>query len=232
MESPKKLLSLRVLIQAVFFIIVVPFLPLLISRKWGWWEAWVYGLLGITSFVISRVLASRSHPDLIAERARFMQHADAQSWDKKIIPLMGLAGFLVVVVVGLDALLGWTPAFGLPVRLLALILIVAGYVISSCALIENRFFSGNVRLQTERGHTVVSSGPYRWVRHPGYAGALLSYLVTPFFLNSVWAYIPTIITIGLYVLRTALEDHFLQENLEGYKDYAGRVRYRLLPGIW
>ncbi|MDO9084839.1 MAG: isoprenylcysteine carboxylmethyltransferase family protein [Anaerolineaceae bacterium] len=232
MESPKKLLSLRILIQAVFFIIVVPFLPLLISQKWGWWEGWVYGLLGITSFVISRVLAAKSHPDLIAERARFMQHADAQSWDKKIIPLMGLAGFLIVVVVGLDALLGWTPAFDLPVRLLALVLIVAGYAISSCALIENRFFSGNVRLQTERGHTVVSSGPYGWMRHPGYAGALLSYLVTPLFLNSVWAYIPTFLTIGLYVLRTALEDQFLQENLEGYQEYAGQVRYRLLPGIW
>jgi len=232
MDAPKKMLSLRVLIQALFFIVLVPFLPLLISREWGWWEAWVYGLLGIFSFAISRALAAKRHPDLIAERAKFMQHEDAETWDNKILKALGIFGVLNLVLIGLDRLLGWTDAYGLGVRLIALVLMNVGYMVSSYALIENRFFSGNVRLQTDRGQKVTSTGPYSWVRHPGYVGAVLSYLVTPLFLNSIWAYIPTIITIGLYVLRTALEDRFLQENLDGYRDYAKKVRFRLLPGIW
>jgi protein-S-isoprenylcysteine O-methyltransferase Ste14 len=97
---------------------------------------------------------------------------------------------------------------------------------------ENRFFSGTVRLQPERGQRVVSSGPYRWIRHPGYAGGLLVYLATPIFLDSIWACLPAILLTALLVLRTALEDRFLQDELAGYREYAGRVRYRLVPGVW
>ena len=227
MNDQKRLFTPRVIFQLLFFIVLIPFLPLLIAWRWNWWEAWVYGILSVLGFVVSRVLAGRRHPDLIAERARFMQHANAQSWDKKLTPLMGLGGILVMVIAGLDARLDWSPAFSLPVKIIALVLIVAGY-----ALIENRFFSDTVRLQTDRGHQVVSSGPYRWMRHPGYAGALLVYLVTPLFLDSALAFLPTLLTLGLYVLRTAWEDKFLQEELQGYRDYAKRVRYRLFPGIW
>jgi protein-S-isoprenylcysteine O-methyltransferase Ste14 len=89
-----------------------------------------------------------------------------------------------------------------------------------------------VRIQTDRGHQVVSSGPYRWIRHPGYAGGLLAYLATPFFLDSAWAFLPmAFLTIAL-VIRTELEDRTLQDQLAGYRDYVKQVRYRLLPGIW
>jgi len=137
-----------------------------------------------------------------------------------------------MLIAGLDALLDWSPSFSLPVKILALVLILGGYALSSYALIENRFFSGMVRIQADRGHQVVSSGPYRWMRHPGYAGALLTYLATPLFLDSGWAILPTLFTTGLYVLRTALEDRTLQKELPGYAEYARRVQYRLLPGIW
>jgi protein-S-isoprenylcysteine O-methyltransferase Ste14 len=89
-----------------------------------------------------------------------------------------------------------------------------------------------VRIQTERGHQVVSTGPYRWMRHPGYAGALLAYLATPFFLDSQWAILPAIFISIVLVIRTSLEDRTLQEELPGYREYAGRVHYRLLPGVW
>ena len=108
---------------------------------------------------------------------------------------------------------------------------MGGYALSSYALIENRFFSGTVRLQTERGHEVVTSGPYRWMRHPGYSGALLVYLATPLFLDSAPAVLPMLLTTGLYIARAALEDRFLRSELEGYRDYAARVRYRLVPGV-
>jgi protein-S-isoprenylcysteine O-methyltransferase Ste14 len=159
------------------FVVGIPFLPLLISWRWSWWEAWVFAAICVLGFAISRALAARRHPDLLAERARFLQHEDAKPWDKILAPLVGLGGGLIPLVAGLDARFDWSPAFSVPVKALSLVVILAGYALGSYALIENRFFSGMVRIQTDRGHQVVSSGPYRWMRHPGYAGALWSYLV-------------------------------------------------------
>jgi protein-S-isoprenylcysteine O-methyltransferase Ste14 len=232
MNNQQRIFSPRVVVQMLFFVVVIPFLPLLISWRWDWWEAWVYAIIGILSFAISRVLVARRYPDLIAERARFMQHENAKPWDKLLAPFLGLGGGLVMLVAGLDALFDWSPTFSLPVEILSLVIILAGYALGSYALIENRFFSGMVRIQTDRGHQVVSSGPYRWMRHPGYAGALLTYLATPLFLDSRWAFLPTVFITILLVIRTALEDRVLQDELAGYRDYVRRVRYRLLPGVW
>ena len=232
MDNQPKTISPRTVVLMVFFIVLIPFLPLLISRQWDWWEAWVYAIIGILGFAISRGLAARRHPDLLAERARFLQHEDAKSWDKYLSPLVGLGGGLIPLVAGLDALFDWSPAFSMPVKVLALAVILAGYVLASYALNENRFFSGMVRIQTDRGHQVVSSGPYRWMRHPGYAGALLTYLATPFFLDSRWAFLPVMFISIVLVIRTSLEDKVLQEELDGYREYVMRVRYRLLPGVW
>ena len=232
MKEQEKIITPRVIFQLIFFVVIMPFLPLLISRQWDWWEAWIYAIVSILGFIISRILAARCHPDVIVERAKILQHEDTQPWDKKLAPLVGLGGGLVLVVVGLDELLGWSPAYSLPIKLIALIAILLGYALSSYALIENRFFSGVVRLQTDRGHQVVSSGPYRWMRHPGYAGALLTYLAIPLFLDSSWAFLPTVFISIVLIMRTNLEDRFLHAELEGYRDYAVRVRYRLFPGIW
>jgi protein-S-isoprenylcysteine O-methyltransferase Ste14 len=232
MNNQNKAISPRVVVQMLFFIVVIPFLPLLISRRWNWWEAWVYALICIFGFVISRMLAARRHPDLLAERARFLQHENAKSWDRLLAPLVGLGGGLIPLVAGLDALFDWSPPFSLPVKILSLVIILAGYALGSYALIENRFFSGMVRIQADRSHQVVSSGPYRWLRHPGYAGALLTYLATPLFLDSRWAFLPAIFLTVILVIRTNLEDRTLQDELAGYSEYAGRVRYRLLPGVW
>lgn len=232
MGSHQGIISLRILIQALFFIVAVPFLPLLISGRWGWWEAWAYAIITIAGFAVSRALVARRHPDLIAERAQHMQQENIEPWDKRLAVWLMLGGITVVLVAGLDERLGWSPAFGWPVKLLALVLILAGYGLSSYALIENRFFASTVRIQTERGHHVVSSGPYRWLRHPGYAGGLLVYLATPLLLDTPWAFLPTAVVVAFTIARTALEDRILQEELAGYRDYAGRVHYRLLPGVW
>ncbi len=122
--------------------------------------------------------------------------------------------------------------FGAFAKAVSLVFILAGYALGSYALLENRYFSGMVRIQTDRGHQVVSSGPYRWVRHPGYVGALLAYLATAVALDAVWAFIPAALVTVALVIRTALEDRTLQEQLSGYREYAGLVRYRLLPGVW
>jgi len=210
----------------------MPFLPMLISWHWYWWEAWVYAIICILGYAISRMLAARRHPDLIAERVRMMHHENDKPWDRFLIPLIGLGFGSLLLVAGLDALFGWSPPFIVPVKILSLVIILAGNVFGSYALLENRFFSFIVRIQTERGHQVVSSGPYRWIRHPGYAGALLVYLATPVFLDSRLAFIPAVFLFAVFVIRTALEDRFLQDELAGYGEYARRVRYRLLPGVW
>ena len=232
MDNPPRTFTFRVILQMLFFIVLIPLLPLIISGQWSWWQAWAFALVSILGFVISRALAARHHPDLLAERARSLQHKDAKSWDKVLAPLVGLGGGLVPIVAGVEARLVWPPALALWVSVLSLCLLIAGYIFSSYALIENRFFSGVVRIQTDRNQQVVSSGPYRWVRHPGYASALLVYLVIPLLLDSNWAFLPAIFLAVCTVIRTSLEDRTLQVELPGYREYAQRVRYRLLPGIW
>ncbi len=232
MEQQPKVMTLRVIVQVFLFVVIVPFLPLLISRQWDWWQAWVYAIVSILGFVISRALAARRHPDLLAERARMLRHEDAKPWDKTLAPLVGLGGAAIPLVAGLDALFGGSVGFSLPVEVLALAAILVGYALGSYALIENAYFSGMVRIQTDRGQRVVSSGPYRWVRHPGYAGALLVYCATPLFLDSMWTFVPALFLTAVLIIRTNLEDRTLQAELAGYRDYAQRVRYRLVPGIW
>ncbi len=232
LKDQKTILSPRVIAQMLLFIVVIPLLPLLISWRWDWWEAWVYAAVGILGFAISRALVARRNPDLIEERSRMMQHDDAKKWDKILSPLVGLGGGLIPLVAGLDALFGWSSSFDLPIKVISLLVFLSGYVLSSYALIENRFFSGMVRIQTERKHSVVSSGPYRWMRHPGYAGGLLSFLAAPILLDSPWAFLPAALLIVAIIIRTRLEDITLQNELSGYQEYAKRVQYRLFPGLW
>lgn len=232
MENQPPKITLGNIVLMLLIIVLVPFLPLLISRQWDWVEAWIYAFIGIFGFAISRVLAARRHPDLLAERARFLQHDDTKSWDKVLSPLVGLGGAMIPLVAGLDALYDWSPSFSLPLKILAMILLLAGYVWGTWALMENRFFSGTVRIQSERGHEVVSSGPYHWLRHPGYTGALLTFLATPVFLDSWWAFLPALLLSIVLIIRTNLEDKTLQDELPGYREYAQQVRYRLLPKVW
>jgi len=232
MNHPQKTISLSLIVQLVAIIVIVPFLPLLISGHWYWWEAWVYAIANILGFAISRALAARRHPDILAERAQTFQHQDAKTWDKILVPLLGVGGAMIPLIAGLDARLSWSSPFSMPVKIVSLVIFLAGFTLASYALIENRFFSGMVRIQFDRGHQVVSGGPYRWIRHPGYAGALLSYLATPLFLDSVWAFLPIAFLIIILAIRTNLEDRTLQDELEGFRDYASRVRYRLVPGVW
>lgn len=234
MIDQKRTLTARVVVQLLVFIVLVPFLPLLISWKWNWWEAWAYALIGVLGFVLSRLLVNLRHPDLIAERAQFMRHKDIKSWDNVLARLVGLGGGLIPMVAGLDARLGWSVTdYSLPVELVALFFILLGYGIGTWALMENRFFSGVVRIQRERGHHVISTGPYAWIRHPGYAGALLTYLTTPLLLDSPWTFAPVAFIAIVLLIRTDLEDRALKRELPSYKEYATqKTKYRLLPAIW
>jgi protein-S-isoprenylcysteine O-methyltransferase Ste14 len=232
MNNQQKSIFPGVIALTIFLVVVIPFLPLLISRQWDWWEAWIYAITTIMSFSISRVLAARRHPDIITERARFLQHENTKPWDKRLVSLGLLGGALVPLVAGLEALINPSTEFSLSVIFASLVIILAGYALGSYAFIENSFFSAEVRIQADRDHQVVSSGPYRWIRHPGYAGSILTTLAIPLFLDSGWAFLPAVFSVILLIIRTYLEDNTLTDELTGYGDYVKRVRYRLLPGVW
>ncbi len=199
----------------------------------AWWQAWAYSLLIVLAGIGGHILAERRHPGLLAERVYFEKAQDVAPWDRVLAPLMGITtSFLLVIVAGLDHHFGWSPAFQIGLNLLGLALTAAGYGFSVWASTVNRYFASMVRIQSDRGHVVCESGPYRIVRHPGYAGLLLTLPGIVLTLSSAWTIIPAAPALIIIVVRTALEDRTLQDELPGYRDYARRVRYRLVPLIY
>lgn len=233
MQTVQKALTPRIVLMLLLVVVLIPMSPLLITGRWGWWQAWVFAALWILGFVVSRALATRRQgPELLAERARFLDQPEAKPWDKLLSPMVGIGAGLIPIAAGLDVRFGWSAPYGLAVELLGLTLSLVGYWLASYALIENRFFSGMVRIQTERGHKVVSTGPYAWMRHPGYVGAFISYVGTPLLLDSRWAFLVVLLIGAVLVVRTRLEDNTLQAELPGYREYARKVKFRLVPGVW
>lgn len=232
MENNKRVNIFRIAVMLLLVLVAIPLLPILISGKWGWWQAWVMAGVFILSFIVSRAIAARKNSGILKERANYNQHENTQSWDKWLSPMVAFGSVFILLAAGLDALFHWSAGFPLAVEMAGLALIIAGYIFASAAFIENAYFSGTVRIQQERGHEVVSSGPYGWVRHPGYLGSLVASLGMPLLLDSAWAFIPVVVFGFFFVLRTSLEDRFLQVNLPGYREYAQKVHYRLLPGVW
>jgi len=220
-------------VRLTFTYLLIPLILLLCGGDAGWWQAWIFSALIVLAGVLGRLLAERRHPGLLAERENIEQARGVKSWDKVLSPLVGVSlSFPLVIVAGLDHRYGWSAAFATWLNLLGLGLIAFGYAFAAWALVENRFFSSMVRIQTERGHTVCDSGPYRFVRHPGYTGNILPLAGIVLGLGSLWTLIPAAVALILVVIRTALEDRTLQEELPGYREYAQRVRYRLFPGIY
>jgi protein-S-isoprenylcysteine O-methyltransferase Ste14 len=225
--------SPRQWIRLVAVYLFIPLVLLVCGGDFDWWEAWGYSLLIVAAGIGGRIWAERRHPGLLAERQNTENFQNAKAWDKVLAPLMALSvGFPLVIVAGLDHRFGWSPVFPLWLIVLGFVLISLGYAFAAWALVENRFFSSVVRIQTDRGHVVCDSGPYRLVRHPGYAGNIPPLLGIALALGSAWTLIPAAVALIIAVVRTALEDQTLQEELPGYRDYARRVRYRLIPGIY
>jgi protein-S-isoprenylcysteine O-methyltransferase Ste14 len=230
-EGPTPLTWLRVTLAYL----LVPLLLLLCGWDVGWWEAWIYSVQIVAAGILGRIWAERRHPGLLAERhrVRFEETTEVKPWDKVLAPLMAISlSFPLVIVAGLDHHYAWSPEFPLGLEILGFIAIAIGYFIGVWAMAENRFFATVVRIQRDRGHSVCDSGPYRLVRHPGYAGNILPLPGIVLALGSVWTLIPAAIALVILVVRTALEDRTLQEELPGYRAYAEAVRYRLIPGIY
>lgn len=231
MSTPK--ISPRDLAAFLVINAVYAFLPLLVVARADWIPGWVYAALLLLSTLGSRLLAARKNPGILAERAKSLEAKDAKAWDKKLVLLVGMVGPLAVLLVSsLDVRFGWSGIQDGWIAPAALVVLALSLAFSTWAFLENKFFSGVVRIQTERGHHVIDSGPYRYLRHPGYASAILMYLAIPPYFGSLWGLLPVLVTIALFIVRTALEDKTLQEELPGYKEYTQKTPYRLFPGIW
>jgi protein-S-isoprenylcysteine O-methyltransferase Ste14 len=222
---------IRRLIQVAITFLIQAAILFISSGRLDWVMAWVYLGVLVGLFAINALVLLQTSPELIAERAQIK--ADAKRWDRPLAGIISLFGPIgILLIAGLDLRFGWSPEIAWQIQVGALVFMALGYIFANWAMVSNKFFSGLVRIQKERNHTVATGGPYRYVRHPGYSGWSLAYLTTPLVLGSWWALIPAVLTMGVIIVRTALEDKTLQEELDGYKDYVQQVRYRLLPGIW
>lgn len=200
-----------------------------IAGTFTWLNGWLF--LVVTSWV--GILTSRAinnSPGLAEERRTAAR--TAESWDRAVVTVIGMATVLLVGLAACDRRAHWFPGVPVPISIAAFVLALAATLVTYGAMSANAFFSRYVRLQTERGHAVVSTGPYRFVRHPGYAGSIVFNLLLPLMLGSWLAFAPAIGIVLSLVWRTAREDRFLRAALPGYEVYAGKVRYRLIPSIW
>jgi protein-S-isoprenylcysteine O-methyltransferase Ste14 len=213
--------------------VLIPLILLICGGDLGWRQAWLYSVLILGAGIGGRIWAEQRHPGLTAERQNIENIQSAKAWDKVLAPLMAVSiAFPMVLVAGLDHRFNWSTEFPLWLIVIGFILISLGYAFAAWALVENRFFYSVVCIQPDRGHVVCDSGPYRFVRHPGYAGNILGLFGMVFALSSVWALVPATVASVITVIRTALEDKTLQAELRGYEDYTQRVRYRLIPAIY
>ena len=222
---------LRWMRKSLGFLVITGASLFIAAGSLDWRQAWVY--LGLMAFVqiLNALVLIPTNPELVAERSQIQEGTKA--WDRLLVSIVAIFGPLAIcIVAGLDWRLGWSLSMSFVALIIGLVFILMGSLLALWAMASNRFFAATVRIQTDRNHTVVVDGPYRYVRHPGYLGGLLYDLGAPLALGSFWTFVPAALLLIANVLRTALEDRTLLKELNGYTDYARRVRYRLIPAIW
>jgi protein-S-isoprenylcysteine O-methyltransferase Ste14 len=201
-----------------------------IAGRVTWWQGWAFLLTFIVYVSILVWRLSKLNPDLVRERNRPPDKAEA--WDRVV---MGIYSVILVVLLIVSALDGgrylWS-AVSLGVQMIGWVLLVVAGLIVWHVMMTNAYLSSWARIQDDRGQVVVQEGIYRRIRHPMYLGIIVGFLGIPLVLSSWWAMIPSVVIVGLFVYRTYLEDLMLVDGLAGYAEYTEKVRYRLLPGIW
>ena len=228
MESGGKTMKQFIIssITTVVFLVIL----LVSAGRLDYWQAWEYAAISTIMNLCTRLIL-RNAPDVAKERAK--PGEGAKGWDKALLGFGFLLNVATLVVAGLDSgRFHWLPQWSLGWFIVGMALTTAGMGIFLLALKENRYFSAVVRIQTDRGHTVCTTGPYRVVRHPGYAGMIIGTIGLPFLFTSTWSSIAALLSSILLVARTSLEDVALEKELLGYSDYQRVTRFRLTPGVW
>ena len=218
------------LLQTLVMFLVIGGVLFLAAGRLAWPAAWAFLIVYFLIALVSAVWMVRTNPELTQERAR--PGRNAKSWDNLLVGLNLLLTLALFAVIGLDAgRYGWSEV-PLGVRALGLLGFIPAFGLPLWAARVNTYLSSRVRIQEERGHAVVAAGPYRYMRHPMYAGMICYDVSVPLVLGSWWGLAVGAVMIAAVILRTALEDRTLQQELPGYEAYSRQVRYRLLPGVW
>jgi protein-S-isoprenylcysteine O-methyltransferase Ste14 len=205
--------------------------PALLAGHWDLPSVWA--LFGIYAgfLLLAWSAIFRKDPDLLRERQQ--SGPGAKEWDRiwLVIYSVFLSGTLIVAILDVGRF-HWSDRVPAWLQVSGFLGFAASLVFIGWAMAENTFFSEVVRIQHDRAHRVVTTGPYRLVRHPGYLGNAVAWPCSALAIGSWWALLPAGVVIALYVVRTALEDRTLQQELDGYVEYTQQVRYRLVPGVW
>jgi len=219
-----------IIVQSI--LIIIGFAILFISAgKLAWINAWLYvGLVSIY-WVISTVVLVRLNPELLNERGSVVKKG-TKGFDKIWLAIYPVLAFGNLVVMGFDSVRFQWSFMHLWLAVLGIVILIPACVISTWAMVVNKFFEWTVRIQDDRQHYVCTSGPYRVMRHPGYAGLIISILAYPLILGSWWGFVLSGILTIIIVIRTALEDRTLQNEMPGFREYAKQVKYRLIPLVW
>jgi protein-S-isoprenylcysteine O-methyltransferase Ste14 len=221
-------LAVRITLMFLVFALAI-FLP---AGTIKWWAGWAFLAL-FFSFVVALTLwLLKYNPGLAQERATGLSADNREPWDRVLIPVTGVLFFAWLTFMPLDAVrFGWSHVPGW-IQAIGAILLLSSFYLFFLTFRENSYLSPAVRIQTERGHTVVSTGPYRYVRHPMYSAFVLLVVGTPLLLGSWYGVVPGVILIGLVARRAVLEERTLENGLPGYRAYMSRARYRLIPYVW
>jgi protein-S-isoprenylcysteine O-methyltransferase Ste14 len=225
-KSSKLKDTIRVIVTIVFILAII-FVP---AGTLNWPEAWLYLILYIFAVGGCLIWLKKNDPELLKERRSTRK--DVKGWDKKIILAYTITLIIMLALAGLDAVRFRWSQMPLMLKVLGFLGFIPAVTLGFWAMKQNTYLAQYVRIQKERGHRVITTGPYKYVRHPMYVGVILFILCFPLALGSLYSFIPALIIVILFIIRTSLEDKTLQEELEGYQEYAKRVRYKLIPGIW
>ncbi|MEQ8170059.1 MAG: isoprenylcysteine carboxylmethyltransferase family protein, partial [Candidatus Eremiobacterota bacterium] len=195
-----------------------------------WFNGWFYVGIFTSIFLFFAILFLKLNPELLRERMKFVKK-DTKPFDRIFYLIFIPLYFIVLIVSGLDYRYGWSH-MPFPIFISGISVYIVTAVLMIWAMSVNTHFEATVRIQTDRNHKVCTAGPYRFVRHPGYTGFILNSSSVSFILGSYMAILPASLIVVLIIIRTLLEDNVLQKELEGYKEYAGKTKYRLLPFVW
>jgi protein-S-isoprenylcysteine O-methyltransferase Ste14 len=217
----------------LFLLMLPPYIALFVflpAGTWGWIRGWLFVVAFLAVTLVIFLYLWRVNPEVVIARSR--PHQGTKRWDTALLWLLLPAMMAIMPVAALDD--GRYHWFPLPwwACVTGYSLFFLGIGLTTWAEAVNKFFEPTVRIQTDRGHIVIETGPYALVRHPGYAGATVMAVGIALCLGSLYALIPAVLTSLLLILRTQWEDQTLQAELTGYSNYARRVRYKWIPGIW
>ena len=227
--SQKTMLKVIIGLTVAALVVVFAGFVFMNASRLGWTLGWIYVGIVAATLAINLFCLRLWNPELIRRRMRISKFS--KTWDKVWAVLFGVAMIAIYVVAVMEARDRVSSAPG-AAWLLGLAIFVPGWALAIWSMVVNPFFEKTVRIQTDHGHRVIDTGPYAYMRHPGYVGFAGWMLSTPLLLATPWAFIPAVISVVLLVIRAALEDRTLHEELPGYTEYATRVRFRMIPGVW